>query len=1722
MGKKSSGNSRRNFLRLSSIVGAGAFTINDPFISLFARELKLPPRVAEAYISYELVRPSDMLHLRYYFFNAKLNGNYIVPETDEYPVFLYIQLPAQHIAEELVDPAKITKRSDFTQQHSFLAANSALAFRISNEDGTLLSTAENLLNWSDNFQLITIDDFAVRNAASVSQYEGSIQRLKKEFADLRAGNKSHSLSFHQNFANNQDIPWPITKFELPYKLFLSPIAEPLAKNDAGEFNRQYGEHEFLNDNVKVNLVYTSDQFSIVEPWENRLVFRNNENEIFDPRLKVVHWLCQHDKDKDQQAELLPMPIHREELHELTMQTAFDRDVLTTLFTISALGGNTSLKYKHDDPQKYSLVAWEQKVRYARDNYVSVTFRAVDVFTGIKLLISIIAERAYYEGVSFLPKLYYVSYAEKEKTYTNPVTISKVPFVKIIPKSKGAYFVPKKVENIGNSYHVAGRDAYQGGKLDCDALLKFDYVGIDKSGKEHPFEAKIIFIPAENYRITADAYTYRPRTGPPKTYLANAIVDITDIGLLNPSRQEKYRDDPRSAPCPGSTTDKYWYKLEKTFHIDNKDVLKRTLDSLKVHINNNKACYRFDIFADVTFARLQQLKNDKVSASAGEENAQKSEIRKDSSNATYYTRDILMMTGINEKLYAPPAQSALKKDPDLFMSDDPLMTFMEESYLVVSQIDQLEGKSEFRGVRFAGAYSESEKDIDADNPNNRARLLFKLNDSLPDFFSKNYRSAGAVVNPGIDITHVSVLDQGITYNESHNALGTGASSAADVDLSVVPSSSIFGKLNAKILDIPLTAIIEEVLPVEDLPVFTYLKQGEQSLARLQQLADQYRGIVNGWLRDYRELKRLFDESVKEIEGLKVQLKSLAENAGRAWLESLIEQSGAKNYYFSLQSSLKDLKTQYATYLTSVLKPISDELKKKVNLDGALAAVVSASNDPQVVNAVTALLKAAKATPAYSAEYLKEAVKYYCINTITGNPAASKAMIQALEVKDKIDYLYNEYYVAFTEGYKEATLFVQKLLEEQVEKIQQQLNEAKAYVGNEIKAALAKNFSINEQLDWVLTLYQVAQTYTYYYRIYENLRKEDYRKLAAELKIAFVEDPFKALEAELIKRLRNQLDAIQIVPLHTTATLKKQLSEFKSFVAAELSKQKNWLSNYANEYKEIFETRVKRELDRYLAILKELDKQYEDIKNKYQEAKTLYEDRERILRDYVHYRIQETKKMIETEKQKLLNKAKGSDEYKKIQAGIAQFQSLIKSLEEISKQKLEYTYRTRKFRPAKLGGAIDFQPYDTELTVRVCYEIEFDISQINRPPTIARQSFVTDSTITNFKIGLLQILYIDFLEVQFITGSDVKDDFRVRIRDVQFAGCLSFVQAFQKFLSTISDNLVFDIDASGAKIGYGFSIPDFSVGYFNFFNFNLSALLTLPFDPREAMQLRFGFGSPLNKFGLTVSGVFGGQGYFNVIAEPRRGIVGMEMVMEFGAILKLNLVVASGTAYLVGGIFIRRYGSKYLIRAYILAVGRFNVLGLFSASITFYLGLEGDGNVLEGVCEVKVSKRFSSFFEISVKCRMSKTLKGTKTEGRPVSDRASATAGETDNLQAAGMNLESTNLRQHKFYDNDYVYMVLSSNDTDPIQFSMTAPAGASAEATTATAAIKEGYQQGLYVFRKKLSDYKSAGKYTLNVEKAGRVVYSKSFYLMADNPANCPPDQPRESISDNEYYASYYL
>lgn len=231
-------NSRRNFIKISSLAGVGSLLINDPFIKLFAAQLGMTVNeFARTCFTCELLRQSDLLHLKYFFYNAKILGNHIQAENARLPLFVYVQIPIQHIGEELQDVRdEILKRSDFQKKKSFSGDHSKLGFKLKEGQKQLLLTSESLLNWSANFQLVTLDDYALKSKNTFTLYQGVLKRIKAEFSTPPDKNM---LTWHQNFANNGDILGPLTKFELPYKMFLSPIAEPTTDLNNPDLVRQY-------------------------------------------------------------------------------------------------------------------------------------------------------------------------------------------------------------------------------------------------------------------------------------------------------------------------------------------------------------------------------------------------------------------------------------------------------------------------------------------------------------------------------------------------------------------------------------------------------------------------------------------------------------------------------------------------------------------------------------------------------------------------------------------------------------------------------------------------------------------------------------------------------------------------------------------------------------------------------------------------------------------------------------------------------------------------------------------------------------------------------------------------------------------------------------------------------------------------------------------------------------------------------------------------------------------------------------------------------------------------------------------------------------------------------------------------------------------------------------------------------------------------------------------
>ena len=108
--------------------------------------------------------------------------------------------------------------------------------------------------------------------------------------------------------------------------------------------------------------------------------------------------------------------------------------------------------------------------------------------------------------------------------------------------------------------------------------------------------------------------------------------------------------------------------------------------------------------------------------------------------------------------------------------------------------------------------------------------------------------------------------------------------------------------------------------------------------------------------------------------------------------------------------------------------------------------------------------------------------------------------------------------------------------------------------------------------------------------------------------------------------------------------------------------------------------------------------------------------------------------------------------------------------------------------------------------------------------------------------------------------------------------------------------------------------------------------------EAVTVGFFFCTKEAPFRLTVMAI-GGGGWVGIRLSPK-GLVLLEMGLEAGASLSVNLGVASGSVSVMIGVYLRLEDTKGQLTGYFRIRGEVEVLGIASASITLELSLTYD--------------------------------------------------------------------------------------------------------------------------------------------------------------------------------------
>jgi hypothetical protein len=252
-----------------------------------------------------------------------------------------------------------------------------------------------------------------------------------------------------------------------------------------------------------------------------------------------------------------------------------------------------------------------------------------------------------------------------------------------------------------------------------------------------------------------------------------------------------------------------------------------------------------------------------------------------------------------------------------------------------------------------------------------------------------------------------------------------------------------------------------------------------------------------------------------------------------------------------------------------------------------------------------------------------------------------------------------------------------------------------------------------------------------------------------------------------------------------------------------------------------------------------------------------------------------------------------------------------------------------------------------------------------------SFDAVAELTDFKLVLVapaSLMELHFERIAFRAGSSGKPDVDVVFGGIDFVGPLSFIEVIKDLIPMdgFSDPPFLDVSAQGVRAGFSLGLPNVAVGVFALQNMSLGADCHVPFLG-ESVSVGFNFCTRERPFGLTVAFI-GGGGFFGLRISPE-GLDVLELSLEAGARLAVDLGVASGSIEAMLGIYMRLEGQGGSLTGYFRLRGEVDVLGLISASIELSLELtyEFATGKMVGRAQIKVEVEVFMFsFSVTVAC------------------------------------------------------------------------------------------------------------------------------------------------------------
>jgi hypothetical protein len=223
---------------------------------------------------------------------------------------------------------------------------------------------------------------------------------------------------------------------------------------------------------------------------------------------------------------------------------------------------------------------------------------------------------------------------------------------------------------------------------------------------------------------------------------------------------------------------------------------------------------------------------------------------------------------------------------------------------------------------------------------------------------------------------------------------------------------------------------------------------------------------------------------------------------------------------------------------------------------------------------------------------------------------------------------------------------------------------------------------------------------------------------------------------------------------------------------------------------------------------------------------------------------------------------------------------------------------------------------------------------RPPTTE-----VTGTLTKASLVLMEIITVKFGSLEFHHATGKSPSLVPKGVAVELGEQMKFVKELAESIPGFDAKSPIHVDSSSVTAGYDVQIPTVNMGYFLITNIALGAAVRIPFngDPSRAS---FHFGERHAPFNLSVDGI-GGGGYF-LLEASTKALELVEISLEFGGTIDIDVFVATGTVQVMGGARLRRTPDTLTVTAYLRCSGHVKVLDVVEVSVEFELSLSYSDN------------------------------------------------------------------------------------------------------------------------------------------------------------------------------------